>query len=96
MQNNELDQAAVRTWLKQMPDAGFFADGVWLACDSYVGWHAYDSEPSRGRGGWSDDFGGYIELPLDFFNMPELSGDQWKYSCISVIELAEWQMGQKK
>ena len=31
--NNELDQAAVRTWLKQMPDAGVFNDKCWLACD---------------------------------------------------------------
>ncbi len=94
MQNNELDQAAVRAWLKQMPDAGFFNDKCWLACDMDGVWYIYYSEPRAVSYEWMDGEG--FELPCDAFNMPELSGDQWKYSCISVIELAEWQMEQKK
>ena len=98
MQNNELDQAAVRTWLKQMPDAGVFNDKCWLACDGSTGdWYIYDSEPIKLVYDWDTAFSdGCCDLDSEFFNMPELSGDQWKYSCISVMELAEWQMENAK
>ncbi len=94
--NNELDQASIRTWLKQMPDAGVFKDDVWLACDDKNEWYAFSDKPTI------DIYNGYffahgidVDLYSKIFNMPELSGDQWKYSCISVIELAEWQMENK-
>ncbi|AUR95681.1 hypothetical protein NVP1210O_59 [Vibrio phage 1.210.O._10N.222.52.C2] len=94
--SNELDQASIRTWLKQMPDAGFFKDDVWFACDKDGGWCLYFEAPHSSEYVW-DTFGGdYLELSSDIFNLPTLEGDQWKYSCISVIELAEWQMEQKK
>ncbi len=93
MQNNELDQASVRAWLKEMPDAGFFADGVWLACDDEGCWCAFSGKPDEHWGGFFH-CDGYYELSC--LNMPTLEGDQWKYSCISVIELAEWQMENAK
>ena len=95
--NNELDQAAVRTWLKQMPDASFFKDDVWLACDKDGEWYIFNSEPMKCGRTWDVGFThDYTELYSDFFNLPTLEGDQWKYSRISVMELAEWQMEQVK
>ncbi|AUR85564.1 coil containing protein [Vibrio phage 1.076.O._10N.286.51.B7] len=94
--NNELDQASIRTWLKQMPDAGVFKDDVWLACDRCGDWFVYEEDPSLRATVWDTLSGEYLELHNDFFNLPTLEGDQWKYSCISVIELAEWQMEQVK
>ncbi len=94
--NNELDQAAVRTWLKEMPDAGVFNDKCWLAYDEDGDWYIHAFRPINDlwNGDWHSSH--YCELDSDFFNLPTLEGDQWKYSCISVIELAEWQMEQVK
>ena len=78
-----------------MPDAGVFNDDVWLAYDKNKGWWAYNEKPEKD---YDCFFGAEVEMELydELFNMPELSGDQWKYSCISVIELAEWQMENAK
>ncbi len=97
MQDNELDQAAVRTWLKEMPDASFFKDDVWLACDKDGEWYIFNSEPMKRELSWDVVFShDHTELDSDFFNLPILEGDQWKYSCISAIELAEWQMSNER
>ncbi len=93
--NNELDQASVRTWIKEMPDAGVFNDKCWLACDKCGDWWIYTEEPQSSRTAWLTTMV-CEELSRYFFNLPTLEGDQWKYSCISVIELAEWQMEQVK
>ena len=81
-----------REWLNHMPDAGIFKDGWGFACDANGEWLAYDSEPFIHDIYWFNDSG---YLPLDFIDMPELEGEEWKHSSISVEELAEWQSEHK-
>lgn len=79
-----------RPWLKDMPDAGIFSVGQWLACDSDFTWRIHGSE-SKVDGECFDsphDYHDYIVLGA---SMPTLTGDQWKDSLISIEELREWQ-----
>lgn len=92
---HELDEASIKTWLHLMPEASMFKDSVYLACDRDGDWCAFTSEPNRGDRIW-DDYGDCAFLPDNIFNMPELVGDQWKYSCISIHELDRYQKGLKK
>ena len=78
-----------RPWLKDMPDAGIFVDGVkWLSCDTDGCWYAYEDEPELKAGEWGAC--GYFS-GLRVVKMPTLTGDQWEYSKISIEGLLEWQ-----
>ena len=94
----ELDESQVRSWIGKLPDAGLFKDGHCLACDDDGEWRVYSHPVVCGPWGWMREGVGssnYLYLNHEFFSMPELTGDQWKYSCISIQELAEWQQQQK-
>tara|TARA_R110002020_G_scaffold401460_1_gene611690 strand:- start:36 stop:476 length:441 start_codon:yes stop_codon:yes gene_type:complete len=83
---SKIDQ---RPWLKDMPDAGIFVDGVnWLACDADGLWYTSAGEPELKASEWGES--GYFS-GLRVVKMPTLTGDQWKYSKISIEELREWQ-----
>ena len=82
-----------RPWLKDMPDAGIFADEVkWFACDADGCWHAYKEEPEPKASEW--DASGFFS-GLRFVKMPTLTADQWKDSKVSIEELREWQGANK-
>lgn len=78
-----------RQWLKDMPDASVFKDEFkWLACDKDGGWYVYRSKPALNHDNWDSvvDYTGFYALKT-----PELTGEQWKDSLISIDELREWQ-----
>lgn len=79
-----------RPWLKDMPDAGVFADRFkWLACDRAGKWLFHETKAGRsGREVWLSS---YPAASLDAIKMPTLTGGQWKDSLISIEELREWQ-----
>ena len=86
-----------RSWLSQMPNLGDIKDG-WIACDcddagggDGKDWFWFDHEPRFKFHSWSS-YGHGVTVELNAFNMPELFGDQWKDSKISVTELKQWQV----
>tara|TARA_R110000851_G_scaffold219329_1_gene372133 strand:- start:288 stop:746 length:459 start_codon:yes stop_codon:yes gene_type:complete len=85
-----------RSWLKDMPDAGIFT-GEFIAFESIDGgWHAFDEEPKMSSNGEYFSTNGQFSLYyISGIKMPTLTGDQWKESKISIIELAQWQKDNK-
>ena len=82
-----------RPWLKDMPDAGIFADEVkWFACDADGYWYAYKEEPGLNASVWGE-VGFFSSLRV--VKMPILPGDKWKDSKISIEGLREWQEANK-
>ena len=80
-----------RWWLKDLPDADLFAY-CWLACDSDGSWFYYKSEPIIDTVNFKVQGDIWQQFRhLDGIKMPELKGDDWKESKISIDELREWQ-----
>ena len=80
-----------RSWLADMPNLGDIKEG-WIACDSDSDeeWYWYSIEPNQKSRGWYH-LSVSRPIELDMFNMPTLTGDQWKDSKISVAELKQLQ-----
>ena len=68
-----------RHWLKDLPSADLFElyGGVDLTCGENGVWLSHDE-------------GGFT-LPLNKGKMPTLTGDEWKDSKISIVDLKAWQ-----
>lgn len=77
-----------RPWLDDMPDADNF-EFKWLACDKNGIWYEYEYKPRRGRQAFRV-IGGNFQA-IDPEEMPELKGDQWKKSRISIAKLKRHQ-----
>ncbi len=82
-----------RWWLKDLPDADTFIlfGTKWL---TFVGgsWHASQDEPIL-----NDDHFHYspTTIILSHCLMPQLKGDEWKLSKISIDDLREWKRVNK-
>lgn len=75
-----------------MPSADLF-DGEWISCDRAGNdddWYAYPFEPKIGEttNRWVTNNANYS---LRGVKMPDLTGDEWKLSKISIADLREWQ-----
>lgn len=81
-----------RHWLKDLPDADLFSEDVeFLASDNDSVWWGYGDDPEiNGR-----YFEGVDSWPMHPLKMPTLTGDEWKLSKISIVELRAWQKEQK-
>lgn len=73
-----------RPWLKEIPDAGIFADAV-----SFI---FFDTEFQGWAFGFENPEFDTRYLPL---KMPKLTEDQWAGSLIYINELKEWQEKNK-
>lgn len=83
-----------RSWLTDMPNLGDIKDG-WIACDGDGDWCSYTLKPEVGSKMFISEFDSYVVNLSIIFNMPTLTGDQWKDSLISVAELKQWQADNK-
>lgn len=82
-----------RHWLKDLPDADLFTDG-WLSLSNHKGWLWSIKEPIKGSKAYqlrSD----YLIYDISFLKMPKLTGDEWKQSKISIVDLKAWQESNK-
>lgn len=82
-----------RAWLKDMPSFGEIKDG-WIARDERGAWYWYDEPPILSDRHW--DSSSKCQRLSCAFTLPELTGDQWKGSLISTVELKRWQSGNKQ
>lgn len=79
-----------RHWLKDLPDAKRLNDG-YFACDSDGSWYFHSDEPELTESQWSSG----DESCTSMFKMPNLAGDEWKLSKISIADLKAWQEQNK-
>lgn len=86
-----------RHWLKDLPDVGLFNDEVkFLAwCNHRKGWCAFGGEPIVDFDD-SHTNGFFSNYPLTGIKMPKLTGDEWKDSKISILDLKAWQLKNKE
>ena len=77
-----------RPWLKDLPNADLFEDDIYLYCSASNQWSfggqstSLCSEQTYFMG---------ARTILSGIKMPNLTGDQWKDSKISIDELRDWQ-----
>ena len=83
-----------RHWLKDLPDAGLFADDVnHIAANCQSLWYWYTGV-SQNEGSCFIARTGDVER-LRGIKMPVLTGDEWKLSKISIPDLKAWQEQNK-
>ncbi|MBL4622881.1 MAG: hypothetical protein JKY89_10825 [Immundisolibacteraceae bacterium] len=69
-----------RPWLEYLPDADLFTDDtVYIECNMAGYWFIHNANTGH-------------KSPI---KLPTLTGDQWKLSKISIVELKEWQATNK-